>query len=150
MKKALIIAALTALLPACSPTTADDVNRDLGKAEYALDNGDTDDAGKICDKIINAQTTLNVAQLCRLARIYVAMSESGDEQDANLATAARCLEAAIETDADSVAAFMRSLPTEEQGRIAMLSYLTSTKKRTDADIDSAAVIESGHENPDSL
>lgn len=148
MRHALIVIVLMLFLSACG-RSATDLSRKIDQAEYDIENGNNESAREICDGIMEAAsngTELTAVQLCRIAGIYAALSETDvEEQDASLATAVRCLDAANAIDADSVSAFIRRLPVDEQGSIAMLLYLTSDKgdksgSITDDDIDTAAVI----------
>ena len=155
--RSLVIIIMAAWAAACSVSPAD-IDANIDQAERELREGRPNAAFEIGEDILqsHALDRLSVGQLCALAHLYAELSARGIDSAATRATAAHCLEAANAAAPDSVAAFMRSLPLDEQGRLAILDYLAGkleTRRDTVfAQGDTITIIEDPHEqyNPDSL
>lgn len=122
--RAAIYILIAALAVACaSPTPADRVSR----AFDALELGDSTRAQADIDAIMAdsaAFNALRVNELCTLALVYERLSAT-TENEANDASAARCLARARSLDADSITAFLYSLPGEDAGRLMVLDRVSS-------------------------
>ncbi len=100
-----------------SVTTADD--------EY--DAGRLASAQALCDSLIlgPAFDGLSDDELCRLSMLTSRLADTKDE-DANLALAARCMQAALQREPDSVLIFVHSLSADEQSRTLFIRQLART------------------------
>jgi hypothetical protein len=109
----LILATLMACSSAASTDPVADALEAVGQENY-------DEAQTICDGVLADSTIYNhltSSQLCMLASIYVRLD--GDNE-ANDASAARCLSRARNLATDSVSAFIASLPEDLAVRITIL------------------------------
>ncbi len=134
---------LAAILAACGSSTADER---IGAAEMSVESGDTDDARRGIELLLNSSDTaaMSAAELCRAALVYSALSEdsrSGSEADA--AMAARCVRRALRRNPEAVDTFMQALPVEQRARLAMAIQLCSGPSPADIrdyeEADSAAI-----------
>lgn len=96
-------------------------------AEQEYDAGDFAVAQTICDSLtcgdnINA---LSVDELCRLSMLASRLADHNDEET-NMAMSARCMQAAIDRQPDSVEIFIQSLEADDQPRSLFIRQLTHT------------------------
>lgn len=132
----LILAAFTA---SCGGTTAGTgVGSDLDHAEAAFNDGRYARAQLLCDSLVlgTAMDTLSVPDRCRLALMFMRLSEISGQEEANAAFALRSLRAAIAADSDSTVVYTRSLPVEDQARIMILVELNESSRNPAINSDS--------------
>lgn len=116
------------LAPSCLKGTASQASL-LADAELAYNQGHYDRAQLIADSIAATGDLqrLNVDMLCRLSLLYMHLGERSDEE-ANIANAAKTLDAAALRDNDSTLAFIRSLPVEDQARFVLVEAVSEGSK----------------------
>lgn len=136
----IIIGSLTglALLAAsASCSRQDTAGNSLAAAELAYANSRYEAAQALCDTLVNAKefSSLNTDELCRLALLFVRLSEYHGDENANTAFAAKTLEAAIERNADSTALFLSKVPVEDLARLTLISAI-SEGRRNPVSLDS--------------
>ncbi len=97
----------------------------LADAEMAYSQGHYDNAQLIADSITAAGVLerMNVDMLCRLSLLYMHLGERFDEE-ANIANAAKTLDAAAARDNDSTIVFIRALPVEDQARFVLVEAVS--------------------------
>lgn len=117
--------------------SVDMAERDFAEHRYAS-------ARQICDSLILGESfpTLSVNDLCRLSVLMVKLADHSDEE-ANFALAAKCMQLAMERDADSVADFVQTLPIDEQSQSVLIQQLTTAIEHPWAPDDY-------HQHPDSI
>ncbi len=148
MRLQLIVILLLALMAAAcggSPSAS----RTVDDAAALIERGDFKGAHRKAEAVMADSAALNsltVSQLCRLAVVFVRLSnqETPSETDANDAMAARCLSRARAVAPDSVAQFIGSLTGEMAGRIIVLdqvgTFLTTPRDSlTDTPDDSLSI-----------
>lgn len=121
----LLFLSLAAAAAACGGSTADER---LGAAEHSLGTGDTDDARRGVELLMNSTDTasMSAAELCRAALLYTAISEdTRDGSEADAAMAARCVRRALQRDPAAVDSFMQTLPVEQRAMLSMAIQLSS-------------------------
>ena len=118
-----IICAAVCVVMMSSCGGSDSVSVAMAEAEFVA--GRHESAGVICDSLIQgpAFADLSVDELCRLSVLMSQLAEYEDEE-ANMALAAKCMQAAMLQNADSVMSFVHSLPADEQSRTLFLRQLT--------------------------
>lgn len=123
-----LLLSLSWLAPSCSKNTASQTTL-LADAELAYSQGHYDHAQIIADSIAAAGNLqrLNVDMLCRLSLLYMHLGERSDEE-ANIANAAKTLDAAALRDNDSTLAFIRALPVEDQARFMLVEAVSEGSK----------------------
>lgn len=96
-------------------------------AEDEFEAGRLASAQSMCDSLIlgPAFKDLSVDELCRLSMLTSRLADSKDE-DSNLALAARCMQAALQREPDSVLIFVHSLSADEQSRSLFIRQLVRT------------------------
>ncbi len=105
----------------------------VAQAQADFEVGDYDRAQKICDRVMADSAgfrTLDVAQLCTLAELYIRLDSARIDAlsavaEPNEASAARCLGRARELSADSVDAFIASRPRERASRLAVINIVST-------------------------
>lgn len=123
IRRASVILTAILLLAACVGRLSDPV----AEAEYEYSVGDVDAARSICENLLagTRADSLSVDNLCRLSVLMVKLAEHGDEE-ASMVAAARCMQTAISRDSDSVAAFVRALPVDEQAQTVLIQQLSNS------------------------
>lgn len=96
-------------------------------AESEFQAGRYESAQVLCDSLILGQrfNDLSIDELCRLSMLTSRLADLSDEE-ANMALAARCMQAALQREPDSVLIFVHSLPVDEQSRTLFIRQLTRT------------------------
>lgn len=86
----------------------------IGYAETLITDNDTAGAQKTCDGLMKVTSieTLSARELCRLAIIYMKLSESINT-DENIAVATQCYRIANAAEPDTVTSFFSTVPIEE-------------------------------------
>lgn len=116
---------LATAMAACGSSTADER---LGAAEHSVQAGDSADARRGVDLLMNSADTasMSAGELCRAALIYSALSEdAGGGSESDAAMAARCMRLALRTDAAAVDSFVQTLPVEQRAQMTMAIQLCS-------------------------
>ena len=117
------------LLPACSK----DVSAEpcpLEIAENAFVEGRFAKAQQISDSIIIGQSfgDLDAKGLCRLSLLFVHLAEVSADDGANTAMAVRAMDAAVKSDSDSTAAYIRRLPVDDRSRLLIVEQIAEFAK----------------------
>lgn len=135
----LLTAIATAALAGCNPA-ADNGDTPLERAQNAYGQKRYVRAQTICDSILlgNNFPDLNVCQLTELSLLLMRLGEHSNDADINTAFAARCIKAAWSRDSDSTNAIIRQLPSEDQGRVMILTALNEASERIN-ETDSLAI-----------
>ena len=96
-------------------------------AENEFQAGRYESAQTLCDSLILGQqfSDLSIDELCRLSMLTSRLADLCDEET-NMALAARCMQAALQREPDSVLIFVHSLPADEQSRTLFIRQLTRT------------------------
>lgn len=132
MRHLYIIALLVAAaLGSCSSQGS--VSDTVDKAVISFEEGRYDKAQSIVDNLVNDSLSFNelsVNSLCRLAQLCIRLDSADAESQKHVAdegdaVAARCLGRAHTLDADSVEAFINSLPREEATRLAVINRVST-------------------------
>lgn len=120
--------AMTVIAASCAGNQVDR----LTQAETAYENGQFAAAQSICEEMSENDRIdeLSVNELCRISILMGKLADHTDES-ANMATATRCMLAALSRQPDSVAEFMRSLPADDLPQTAVLQQLSRTIERYD-------------------
>ncbi len=133
-----ILAALT--LAACSSTDSTGIAQ-LDDAVAHFDAGSYDEASSQLDHIVAdsaAFQALGVAPLCRMAQLSMQLDSALNTESGNV-VAARCLGRARQLNADSVDAYIESLPMEQATQMRLInsvsSYLTMPRDSLVTDSD---------------
>lgn len=116
----LIYIVIAAIAAACSSSQTDVSPVDA--AVEALDHGDRERAQSCADAIMADSAgfaSLDARGLCTLAHVLVRLTADTDNE-ANDASATRCLTRARSLAPDSVTAFIYSLPGEDASRLMVL------------------------------
>lgn len=102
-----------------------DVDSRIADAESALDDGNYDEATKLCTAIDTHADPdkMTVRQLCRMGMIHAALADKDIDSDANMATAMRFFVKAYEQNADSADMFVEALPIESQPAARIVLHL---------------------------
>ena len=97
----------------------------VATAEDEYSSGRLQTAQAICDSLVLGSrfSDLSVDELCRLSLLTSRIAEQTDE-DTNMALAAKCMQAAMNRNADSVMTFVHSLPADEQSRTLFVRQIT--------------------------
>ena len=121
---------LVLLTAQVSCATHETCSNSLQAAELAYANGRYDAAQALCDELVSARefSSLNTDELCRLALLFVRLSENHGDENANTAFAAKTLEATIERDADSTALFLSLAPVEDQARLTLIRAISEGRR----------------------
>lgn len=130
MKKILhLILILAVLLPACSKSTKQK-DEPLVQAEEAFKIGRYAMAQLIADSLAIGSSfdKLDNEDLCRLSLLFARLGEVAGEEEANIALAARVLEAATARDSDSTAMFISALPPDDRARILIVETIAEAYK----------------------
>lgn len=117
---------LTVLALAITACTGE-INDPVSAAENDFEAGQFESAKTICDSLITDENlvALSIDELCRISVLMVKLAEHGEEE-ANMALAARCMQAAISRDADSVAIFAHNLPVDQQSQTVLIQQLSNS------------------------
>lgn len=108
-----------ALAASCSGSAPDDT---IARAEAAVASGDY--ASARCIEPLASDTTLTPSQLCRIALIYMHMSESDKQRyDDDVTVATQCYMRALHISSDSVETFWQSMPMSELPAMNTLNEL---------------------------
>lgn len=136
LKTFAFVAVTAAMMTACGRKT--DIS--VSAAEDQYDSGRYAVAQTMCDSLILGEDfdALTVDELCRLSMLASRLADRSDEE-ANMALAARCMQAAIDREPDSVLLFVQSLTLDDQPRSLFIRQLTHT-------VDPSALVE----EPDSI
>lgn len=112
------------LLSACSSGVN---TTDVAEIEQMIAEKDYESAQSMGDEIIegNDLKTIQVIDLCRLSICYAKLSDNQQQED-NMAKAAKCFKAATEINADSVATFITELPLEDVQYAMLIKTLTGS------------------------
>lgn len=107
---------------------APSVDERLAEASEAIADNDFEHAQIICDKLaqyVAASDTAAISdeQAGKLAMLYMILSDQNDE-DENVAVAAKCMKYAYNLSADSLHAFSASLTLDEQRHFELLHRIT--------------------------
>lgn len=96
-------------------------------AENEFQAGRYGSAQTLCDSLILGQrfNDLSIDELCRLSMLTSRLADLCDEES-NMALAARCMQAALQREPDSVLIFVHDLPADEQSRSLFIRQLTRT------------------------
>lgn len=123
MRIAKTIFALSLALTACTGEIHDPVT----SAENDFEAGMFESAKSICDSLVSSDRLdgLSVDELCRISVLMVKLAEHGDEE-ANMAMATRCMQAALSRDADSVFSFVHTLPVDQQSQTVLIQQLSNS------------------------
>lgn len=127
----IIVAILGAVFTGCSSKNTPGATVD--KAISRFEDGQYNKSRAIVDTLVNDSVRFNelsVTSLCRLAQLCLRLDSADAEKadrlaDEGDAVAARCLGRAHKLDADSVDAFINSLPREEAARLAVLNRVST-------------------------
>lgn len=112
---------LGAALTSCGPV---DAEQTLQQAENELNFGNVEQAASSCDLLADSTaTTLSPTQLCRVAIMYAKISDLSEKQD-YMASAAKCLDRAMEMDVDSIDHYIESLNIEDQSYVRVIREVT--------------------------
>lgn len=125
--KYVILLFISIALSCCG--SADTENEAISRAESELASGNISEARIECDRIVAKRYDyLSSSQLCRIAMIYVKLSEqTGEEED--MAAATQCFLKAIDVNPDSVNTYLMELSIEEQSHAALLQGLSRSLDR---------------------
>lgn len=93
----------------------------LAIAEEAFADGYYAKAQQIADSMVlgTSMSNMGASELCRLSLLFMRLGEVGGEDNANIAFAARVLEAADRVDKDSTDAFIAALPVDDRARLVL-------------------------------
>ena len=119
---ALIVAAAT-MTTACGHKS----DATVAAAEEKYRSGSYSAAQSLCDSLVLGKNfdELTVDELCRLSLLASRLADHNDEE-ANMALAARCMQAALDRRPDSVRLFVDSLSVDDQTRSLLIRQLTHT------------------------
>lgn len=114
---------LIGMLFACTGNSLSPVEQ----AEEEFASGRYGAAQSMCDSLILGSefSSLTVDELCRLSILTSQLADLSDD-DANMALATRCMQAALQREPDSVLAFVHSLPADMQSSTLFIRQLTRT------------------------
>lgn len=122
MRKSLYIVSiilLAALAASCTGSTSDDT---IARAEAAVASGDY--ASARCIEPLASDSALTPSQLCRIALIYMHLSESDKQRyDDDVTIATQCYMRALHISSDSVDNFWKSMPMSEMPAMNTLNEL---------------------------
>ena len=124
MKNLFLILTCVFLLTACGGGV--DSNK-VAEIEQMIAAKDYESAQSISDGIVdnNDLKAIQVYDLCKLSICYAKLSDVQQQED-NMAKAAKCFKAATEMNADSVAAFITELPLEDVQYAMLIKTLTGS------------------------
>lgn len=124
-----LILFLAVLLPACS-NSARQKDEPLVQAEEAYKIGRYAKAQIIADSLAIGSSfdKLDNDDLCRLSLLFARLGEVAGEEEANIAIAARVLEAATARDSDSTIMFINSLSPDDRARILIVETIAEAYK----------------------
>lgn len=124
MKNLFLILICVFLFTACGGGV--DSNK-VAEIEQMIAAKDYESAQSISDGIVdnNDLKAIQVYDLCKLSICYAKLSDVQQQED-NMAKAAKCFKAATEMNADSVAAFITELPLEDVQYAMLLRNLTGS------------------------
>lgn len=144
LRKSLCALFSVIMLSSCGGIGGDSV--EAAEEEYA--SGHIEAAQAICDSLVLGSdfAGLSVNELCRLSVLTSRLAEH-DNEDVNMALAAKCMQAAMLQNADSVLAFVHSLPADEQSRTLFVRQLT---RMIDPSCDNVEIFEENYTDPDSI
>ncbi|MDE6277366.1 MAG: hypothetical protein K2M06_04580 [Muribaculaceae bacterium] len=127
----ILLPAVAALMGACG-SHSDSLSL-LRDAETAYASHNYDEAQAICDTIVlraRGGEELPPDVACSVAIILVRLGEASNLEDENMASAWQSLRMAMESQPDSLAAHIRTLPPEDQAAIMMLWRLNVRQDTT--------------------
>ena len=126
----LLLAIATVATAGCS-SAANEGDSPLERAQNAYVHNRYVRAQTICDSMLLGDHfhDLDVCQLTDLSLLLMRLGEHSNDADINTAFAARCIKAAWSRDSDSSKTIMRQLPSEDQGRVMILTALNEASER---------------------
>ncbi len=126
----LLLAIATVATAGCS-SAANEGDSPLERAQNAYVHNRYVRAQTICDSMLLGDHfhDLDVCQLTDLSLLLMRLGEHSNDADINTAFAARCIKAAWSHDSDSAKTIMRQLPSEDQGRVMILTALNEASER---------------------
>ena len=126
----LLLAIATVATAGCS-SAANEGDSPLERAQNAYVHNRYVRAQTICDSMLLGDHfhDLDVCQLTDLSLLLMRLGEHSNDADINTAFAARCIKAAWSPDSDSAKTIMRQLPSEDQGRVMILTALNEASER---------------------
>lgn len=126
----LLLAIATVATAGCS-SAANEGDSPLERAQNAYVHNRYVRAQTICDSMLLGDHfhDLDVCQLTDLSLLLMRLGEHSNDADINTAFAARCIKAAWSRDSDSTKTIMRQLPSEDQGRVMILTALNEASER---------------------
>ena len=132
MKHLLTALAVLLALAACGHLGTTAPADDIALAEQALEQGRYAKAQRIADTLVlgNSFGALSVDEKCRLAMLFMQLSENAEDAGGATAAATRCFSAALAADSDSTMLFMRNLEGENRARAMVLTALYEASERT--------------------
>lgn len=127
MRKTVLFALITGLAGLMLSSCGGNSYNSVASAEEEFEAGRLSSAQSLCDSLIlgPAFYNLSVDELCRLSMLTSRLADTKDE-DTNLALAARCMQAALQREPDSVLIFVHSLSADEQSRTLFIRQLART------------------------
>ena len=126
----LLLAIATVATAGCS-SAANEGDSPLERAQNAYVHNRYVRAQTICDSMLLGDHfhDLDVCQLTDLSLLLMRLGAHSNDADINTAFAARCIKAAWSRDSDSAKTIMRQLPSEDQGRVMILTALNEASER---------------------
>lgn len=122
MKKLFLMLIGVLMLSACS---GDVDTFKIAEIEQMIAANDYEAAQSVCDNIVEDEdlSAVQVRDLCKLSICFAKLSDR-QQQEENMAKAAKCYKAAMEQNADSVNAIMAELPVEDVQYAMLLKNLS--------------------------
>lgn len=120
MIKNLLVILFVVVLAACSDSQK--LTVDMAEADYMERHYDS--ARDICNELVNGDNfdRLSIDQLCRLSVLLVKLSDCNDE-DSDIALAAKCMQEAMNRNADSVRFYVEAMPVDERSQSVLIQQL---------------------------
>ncbi|MDE6121201.1 MAG: hypothetical protein K2F63_05375 [Muribaculaceae bacterium] len=146
-----ITLAAFAALAACSTTDNAEIRR-IDLAEQAFGREHFTTAQKMADSLLlDADADkMPVDELCRLAALFMRLSDVGAEQEVNTAYAARSLAMAYARDPDSTEAVIAASPIDVKAAMALLAAINGASHGTIINGDTVFITDDSIPEPGTL